>query len=113
MTLDAVFREQAKHCAAMGSPFMERLLNIAAERLDASTPVGAKLWDWQGDIGPFGASLPLRWAGGLHALCLNGDSDLASVYPPNQVTDDRLWSCLLYTSPSPRDATLSRMPSSA
>ena len=25
----------------------------------------------------------------------------------------RLWSCLLYTSPSPRDATLSRMPSSA
>ena len=24
-----------------------------------------------------------------------------------------LWSCLLYTSPSPRDATLSRMPSSA
>ena len=24
-----------------------------------------------------------------------------------------LWTCLLYTSPSPRDATLSRMPSSA
>ena len=26
---------------------------------------------------------------------------------------DQLWACLLYTSPSPRDATLSRMPSSA
>ena len=26
---------------------------------------------------------------------------------------EQLWSCLLYTSPSPRDATLSRMPSSA
>ena len=26
---------------------------------------------------------------------------------------ESLWSCLLYTSPSPRDATLSRMPSSA
>ena len=25
----------------------------------------------------------------------------------------KLWDCLLYTSPSPRDATLSRMPSSA
>ena len=25
----------------------------------------------------------------------------------------RYWDCLLYTSPSPRDATLSRMPSSA
>ena len=27
--------------------------------------------------------------------------------------DSRLTNCLLYTSPSPRDATLSRMPSSA
>ena len=30
----------------------------------------------------------------------------------NTVTGD-YWDCLLYTSPSPRDATLSRMPSSA
>ena len=29
------------------------------------------------------------------------------------ITVDRLKPCLLYTSPSPRDATLSRMPSSA
>ena len=29
------------------------------------------------------------------------------------VLDKMLLSCLLYTSPSPRDATLSRMPSSA
>ena len=28
-------------------------------------------------------------------------------------TGDEIWRCLLYTSPSPRDATLSRMPSSA
>ena len=28
-------------------------------------------------------------------------------------SDNKGWSCLLYTSPSPRDATLSRMPSSA
>ena len=27
--------------------------------------------------------------------------------------NDEIWICLLYTSPSPRDATLSRMPSSA
>ena len=36
----------------------------------------------------------------------------------NTVTENRgdpamAWPCLLYTSPSPRDATLSRMPSSA
>ena len=30
-----------------------------------------------------------------------------------EVQDKEISSCLLYTSPSPRDATLSRMPSSA
>ena len=33
--------------------------------------------------------------------------------PPPPGTNRRLYTCLLYTSPSPRDATLSRMPSSA
>ena len=32
---------------------------------------------------------------------------------PRFETDDDIRNCLLYTSPSPRDATLSRMPSSA
>ena len=32
---------------------------------------------------------------------------------PGVLTDHHLRACLLYTSPSPRDATLSRMPSSA
>ena len=32
---------------------------------------------------------------------------------PIEIKEDDLWDCLLYTSPSPRDATLSRMPSSA
>ena len=31
---------------------------------------------------------------------------------PDEIEEDS-WICLLYTSPSPRDATLSRMPSSA
>ena len=33
--------------------------------------------------------------------------------PAASESTDQLKSCLLYTSPSPRDATLSRMPSSA
>ena len=40
----------------------------------------------------------------------------ASVYTQSQVISENIkWNknCLLYTSPSPRDATLSRMPSSA
>ena len=31
----------------------------------------------------------------------------------NGTRSTHIWTCLLYTSPSPRDATLSRMPSSA
>ena len=43
-----------------------------------------------------------RFAGGLE---LAADADMSTWYSPT--------GCLLYTSPSPRDATLSRMPSSA
>ena len=35
------------------------------------------------------------------------------LYNAAKANGGKLWSCLLYTSPSPRDATLSRMPSSA
>ena len=33
--------------------------------------------------------------------------------PDNPEVNNTLWNCLLYTSPSPRDGLLSRMPSSA
>ena len=46
-------------------------------------------------------------AQGNNPLC----GDRLTVYL--KVDEDRLICCLLYTSPSPRDATLSRMPSSA
>ena len=51
-----------------------------------------------------------------------GSVDMDGVFDPNQVMSARdakrvddfiLYSCLLYTSPSPRDGLLSRMPSSA
>ena len=38
---------------------------------------------------------------------------MAIVNIATQLTDSKRIACLLYTSPSPRDATLSRMPSSA
>ena len=50
---------------------------------------------------------------------LNADSASEIVFTRNathslnQVAHGMAWACLLYTSPSPRDATLSRMPSSA
>ena len=52
-------------------------------------------------------------ANGFNDALNSQDVDLAMTY----FSDDAVWSfpngCLLYTSPSPRDATLSRMPSSA
>jgi len=42
--------------------------------------------------------------GGASAICRTSE---------NNWSDKPLYACLLYTSPSPRDATLSRMPSSA
>ena len=43
-----------------------------------------------------------------------GDLELATYYYNTGAFEQaRLYLCLLYTSPSPRDATLSRMPSSA
>ena len=49
-----------------------------------------------------------------YSIQSNIDTELFSYDPdPNCASGDWLDSCLLYTSPSPRDATLSRMPSSA
>ena len=41
------------------------------------------------------------------------DALVPIVLGKNPLDIDRLWDCLLYTSPSPRDGLLSRMPSSA
>ena len=72
---------------------------------------------------------PMHWDMGgsspLHRACQYGDTDVVACLVEDMVTDDVCMdrnvirftplhtACLLYTSPSPRDATLSRMPSSA
>jgi hypothetical protein len=88
----AAFRRQGESCAALGSPFMGRLMSLVAVRLDASTPPGARILSWTGDVSSDGQSVPLRLAGALHALVLEGlDAELAAAYPPNAASDDALW----------------------
>ncbi len=85
MKLARAFRAQARACAALESPFMERLLTLLAEEWPVEGELARTCADWPGDIGPHGASLPLRVAGGLHALVLSGrDPTLAAAYPPNE-----------------------------
>lgn len=74
----------------MGSPFMGRLMALAADRLTADTAVGARVLDWPGDPAISADSVPLRFAGALHALRLDGLT-LNSVYPPAEADDDTLW----------------------
>lgn len=89
------FRRQAEFCAGMGSPFTARLCDLAAERLQPGTTVGDRLLDWPGDPSNLADAVPLRLAGALHALVLEGrDPGLAGAYPPHAVPDDALWSAV-------------------
>lgn len=75
------FRAQSRACGRLGSPLMERLLKGLSETLAPGTALIDRILSWPGDPGPAGDALPLRLAGGLHALILTGqDSDLAAAY---------------------------------
>lgn len=95
---DSPFREharwQAHWCAALGSPFMETLCTLIADRLDPATPLGRRLDTWPGN--PQDDALMLRLAGGLHARVRGGKAPaLAALYPPNPAPDpDTLWAAL-------------------
>jgi hypothetical protein len=92
----AAFARQAEWAAKLGSPFMEHLCRLLGERLDRSTEVGRRVLDWPGQADAFSDALPLRLAGGLHALVRRGEApELAACYPPNPATDDEtLWAAL-------------------
>ena len=60
-------------------------------------------------LGPSGCSLSAHL---MDKLLSAGGMIIKGVLPPS-IESPLSESCLLYTSPSPRDATLSRMPSSA
>jgi hypothetical protein len=69
---------------------MAQLCGLFANRAWPDCATTRRIFDWPGDLTPAGQSVPLRLAGALHALRLQGRA-LADVYPPNQVDDDTLW----------------------
>lgn len=93
-SLQEAFRYQSTTCTNLGSPFMGQLLGMLADHWPDDSALARKCATFEGDIGPAGVSLPLRIAGGLHALAMQGQ-ELAKVYPPNAVSEHEL-----------RDATL-------
>jgi hypothetical protein len=93
VSLAGAFRAQAGACAALGSPFMARVLGLMAEGLRPEGPLGARLFAWPGDMSARGDAVPLRLAAGLHALVLSGrEAELAAVWPaPEGLSDAALW----------------------
>ncbi|MGV6847284.1 MAG: DUF2332 domain-containing protein [Marinibacterium sp.] len=88
MRLARALTHQAEACRSLGSAFMHRLLCLLADALPRDSPLYSKVESWPGDLGPSGRSVPLRLAGGLHALVISGaDPKLAAVYPPNAAPD--------------------------
>ena len=95
MSVREAFHDQAVACAAMGSPFTARLCRLLAERLDPGTPVADRVLGWPGDPRGQADALPLRLAGALHGLVLDGrEPALAAVYPPATADDAALWSAV-------------------
>ena len=87
------FRTQAGWCETLGSPLTSRLCAVLAERLGRDTALGRRLLDWPGEPDALHDSVPLRIAGGLHALVRRGRlPGLASLYPPHPPpSPDALW----------------------
>lgn len=89
----AAFRQQAQACESLGSPLMARLMAGLADRLHPGDPVADRVLGWPGDPSSAADSVPLRLAGGLHALVLSGaDPDLTRAYadPDADPTDAAL-----------------------
>jgi len=83
----ALFRRQDLDCRNLGSPFTARLMALLAEGLDDESAFGHRVLNWPPVVTD---NLPLRVAGGLHALARAGHPDLAAVYPPHDVSDEAL-----------------------
>ena len=73
---------------------MEQLCTLFATRDWPAGPIKDRIFTWEGDITPQADSVPLRLAGALHALVLNGHATLTPVYPTNSATDDALWTAV-------------------
>ncbi|MEZ5777338.1 MAG: DUF2332 family protein [Paracoccaceae bacterium] len=92
MTWRDAFADQAQSCESLGSPFTARLLSLIATRGLPDGRVLERIAGWPGDITSRGASVPLRLAGALHGLVLEGRApDLDAHYPPATGADEPFW----------------------
>ncbi|PTQ74415.1 DUF2332 domain-containing protein [Celeribacter persicus] len=83
MSWQTAFTAQARSCRDLGSPFTAMLLDSFVAFGLPEGLIGTRIGTWPGDISSNGASVPLRLAGALHGMVLEGlDTDLMALYPP-------------------------------
>lgn len=97
LAIQDAFLFQSDACASLGSPFMGQLMRLLGTRDWPEGPIADRVFAWEGDVSPRGQSVPLRLAGALHALHLQGHDVLGAVYPPSEVSDDALWDAISAT----------------
>ena len=68
----SAFEVQARACDGLGSAFTAGLMRLLPGLIAPDSGLGRLMEGWQGDLGPSGASLPLRLAGGRHHRVLTG-----------------------------------------
>jgi hypothetical protein len=77
----AAFHNQALFCDRSGTPLTAAVVRGIEAALDRSTETGRRALDWPGDPRGSGDSLPLRLAGGFHALARRSvDGRLSRLY---------------------------------
>ena len=103
-----------------GTPFLLRTMTV----FDNDSTVNVKLWDEKanlpgieelkpGDLIKIIKAYVKEDLNGSPAINIGSGSDIEPTNHESKIRSIEAMTCLLYTSPSPRDATLSRMPSSA
>jgi hypothetical protein len=66
------FRDQARWCESLGSPFTANLMRVLEPLIDRGTQLGEIVLDWPGVPDARGDALPLCLAGALQTLVLAG-----------------------------------------
>lgn len=75
------FHNQARFCERSGTPVTATVVRALVAALDRTTETGKRVLDWPGDPRGSGDSVPLRLAGGMHALARRGaDARLTRLY---------------------------------
>lgn len=69
------FRNQVLFCERSGTPLTAAVVRGIAAALDRTTATGRRTLDWPGDPRGAADSVPLRIAGGFHALARSGADD--------------------------------------